>query len=100
MKKNGNEKTELKLQKKYTLSDNWNAYDPFGEVFFFAAGPFFKHLVFLAPAFAFGCGDWFGSNWLRKFQLRAETEGSFIILRHLMTHCREFDTETKRRIDW
>ena len=24
------------------------------EVFFFAAGPFFKHPVFLAPAFAFG----------------------------------------------
>ena len=40
MKKNGNEKTELKLQKKYTLSDNWNTYDPFGEAFFFAAGPF------------------------------------------------------------
>ena len=29
MEKNGNEKTELKLQKKYTLSSNWNAYDPF-----------------------------------------------------------------------
>ena len=25
-----------------------------GEVFFFANGPFFKHAVFLAPAFAFG----------------------------------------------
>jgi len=47
MKKNGNEKTELKLKKKYTLSDNWNTYDPFGEAFFFAAGPFFKHPVFL-----------------------------------------------------
>ena len=53
---NGNEKTELKLQKKYTLSDNWNAYDPFWEVFFFAGGPFFKQPGFLAPAFAFGCG--------------------------------------------
>ena len=28
MKKNVNEKTELKLQKKYTQSDNWNTYDP------------------------------------------------------------------------
>ena len=59
---------------------NWNTYDPFGEVFFFAAGPFFKQIVFLAPAFAFGCGfflaaavalgcsllrDWFEScDWL------------------------------------
>ena len=40
-------KTELKFQKKYTLSDSWNTYDPFGEAFFFAAGPFFKHPVFL-----------------------------------------------------
>ena len=56
MKKVGNEKTELKLQKKYTLSDNWNTYDPFGEAFFFAAGPFFKQFVFLTQAFAFGCG--------------------------------------------
>ena len=56
MKKNGNEKTKLKLKKKYTLSDNWNTYDPFGEAFFFAAGPFCKHSVFLTQAFAFGCG--------------------------------------------
>ena len=40
MEKNGNEKTELKLQKKYTLSNNCNAY-----------GPFFKQPVFLAAAF-------------------------------------------------
>ena len=45
MEKNGNEKTELKFQKKYTLSNNCNAY-----------GPFFKQPVFLAAAFAFGCG--------------------------------------------
>ena len=66
MKKNGNEKTELKLQKKYTLSDNWSTYDPFGEVFFFAAGPFFKGSVFSAPAFAFGCDwlIWVVSDWL------------------------------------
>ena len=59
MKMSGNEKTKLKLLKKRTLSDtlsnNCDTYDPFGEVFFFAAGPFFKHPVFLAPAFAFGC---------------------------------------------
>ena len=51
----GIKKTELKLLKKCTLSDNCNTYDPFGEVFFFSVGPF-KHSVFLAPAFAFGCG--------------------------------------------
>ena len=45
MEKDGNEKTELKLQKKYTLGMNWNAYDPF-----------FKQPVFLVAAFAFGCG--------------------------------------------
>ena len=56
MKMSGNKKTELKLLKKCTLIDNWNSYDPFGEVFFFAVGPFLKHSVFLAPAFAFGCG--------------------------------------------
>ena len=55
MKRNGNEKTKLKLRKKCTLSDNWNIYDPLEEVFFFADGPFFKHPVFLGPAFAFGC---------------------------------------------
>ena len=27
MKKDWNEKTELKLEKKYTLNDNWNTYD-------------------------------------------------------------------------
>ena len=57
MEKNGNEKTELKLQKKYTLSNNWNAY-----------GPFFKQPVFLAAAFAFGCGFFlaaaFAFDWL------------------------------------
>ena len=41
MNMNGNEKTKFKLQKKYTLSDNWNTYDLFGEAFFFAPGPFF-----------------------------------------------------------
>ena len=72
MKMSGNEKTELKLLKKCTLSDNWNTYDPFGEVFFFAAGPFLKHSVFLAPAFAFGCGSFlaqafaFGCGLLRE----------------------------------
>ena len=45
MEKDGNEKTELKLQKKYTLGMNWNAYDPF-----------FKQPVFLVAAFAFGSG--------------------------------------------
>ena len=56
-KMNGNEKTKLNLQKKCTLRDNLNTYDPppLGEVFFFAAGPFFKRPVFSAPAFAFGC---------------------------------------------
>ena len=47
---NGNERTKLKLQKKCTLRDNRNTYDPLGEVFFVAAGPFFKRPVFLAPA--------------------------------------------------
>ena len=33
MKMNGNEKTELKLLEKCTLSDNRNTYDPFGGLF-------------------------------------------------------------------
>ena len=37
MNMSGNEKTELKLLKKCTLSDNRNTYDPFGKVFFSAA---------------------------------------------------------------
>ena len=37
-KKDGSEKTEFKLQRKYTLSDNLNTYHPFGDVFFIAAG--------------------------------------------------------------
>ena len=33
MNERENDKTKLKLQQKYTLSDNWNTYDPLGEVF-------------------------------------------------------------------
>ena len=51
MTMNGNDEMKLKLQIKCTLRDNWNTYDPLGEVVFFAAGPFFKRPVFLAPAF-------------------------------------------------
>ena len=54
MKMSGNEKTELKMLKNSTLSDNWNAYDPFGEGFFFAGGPFLKHWS-LPQAFLFTC---------------------------------------------
>ena len=59
MKVNENEWTR---EDKVEIAEGWNTtryrntYDPLGEVFFFAAGPFFKHPVFLAPAFAFGCG--------------------------------------------
>ena len=52
---NGNEKTKLTFQNNGTLRDYWSTYDPLGEIFFFAASPFFKHPDFLAPAFAFGC---------------------------------------------
>ena len=58
MKMNGNENTKLKFQKNGTLRDWYNTYDPLGEVFFFAAGPFFKPPVFLALAFAFNV--WIG----------------------------------------
>ena len=54
---NGNENTKLKLQKKFTLRDNWNTYDPLGEVFFFAAGPFFKRPVFYIDLLFFGLND-------------------------------------------
>ena len=50
MKMTGKEKTKLKLQKKYTLSDNWNTYDPIGEDFFFVIGPFSMHIAFLLNA--------------------------------------------------
>ena len=58
MKVNENEWTR---EDKVEIAEGWNTtryrntYDPLGEVFFFAAGPFFKRPVFLAPAFAFGC---------------------------------------------
>ena len=51
-----------KREDKVEITEGWNTtryqhtYDPLGEVFFFAAGPFFKPPVFLAPAFAFGRG--------------------------------------------
>ena len=47
---------EWKREDTVEIAEGWNTYDPLGEVFFFAAGPFLKHSVFLAPAFAFGCG--------------------------------------------
>ena len=53
---------EWKREDKVEIAEGWNTtryrntYDPLGEVFFFAAGPFFKPPVFLAPAFAFGRG--------------------------------------------
>ena len=65
MEKNGNEKTELKLQKKYTLSNNCNAY-----------GPFFKQPVFLAAAFAFGCGFFLAAAFAFDCSLLRETPSS------------------------
>ena len=56
------DENEWKREHKVEISEGWNTtryrntYDPLGEVFFFAAGPFFKPPVFLAPAFAFGRG--------------------------------------------
>ena len=53
---------EWKREDKVEITEGWNTtryrhtYDPLGEVFFFAAGPFFKPPAFLAPAFAFGRG--------------------------------------------
>ena len=53
---------EWKREDKVEIAEGWNTtryrntYDPLGEVIFFAAGPFFKPPVFLAPAFAFGRG--------------------------------------------
>ena len=53
---------EWKREDKVEITEGWNTtryrhtYDPLEEVFFFAAGPFFKPPVFLAPAFAFGRG--------------------------------------------
>ena len=53
---------EWKQEDKVEIAAGWNTtryrhtYDPLGEVFFFAAGPFFKDPVFLATAFAFGRG--------------------------------------------
>ena len=53
---------EWKREDKVEITEEWNTtryqhtYDPLGEVFFFAAGPFFKPPAFLAPAFAFGRG--------------------------------------------
>ena len=53
---------EWKREDKVEITEGWNTtryrhtYDPLGEVFFFAASPFFKPPVFLAPAFAFGRG--------------------------------------------
>ena len=75
---NENEKTKLNLQKKCTLRDNLNTYDPppLGEVFFFAAGPFFKHPVFLAPAFAFGYGFFLTQAFAFGCSLLRETSSS------------------------
>ena len=53
---------EWKPEDKDEIAEGWNTtryrntYDPLGEVFFFAAGPFFKPPAFFAPAFAFGRG--------------------------------------------
>jgi hypothetical protein len=53
---------KMNQEEKVEIAEGWNTtryrntYDPLGEVFFFAAGPFFKPPVFLAPAFAFGRG--------------------------------------------
>ena len=73
----GNEKTKLKLLKKCTLSVNWNTYDPFGEVVFFAVGPFLKHSVFLARAFAFGCGFFWAPAFAFGCGLLREPSSSF-----------------------
>ena len=72
MEMNGNEKTELKLQKKYTLSNNCNAY-----------GPFFKQLVFLAAAFAFGCGFFLAAAFAFDCSLLRETLLNFEVVRSL-----------------
>ena len=93
MEKNGNEKTELKLQKKYTLSKNWNAY-----------GPFFKKPVFLAAAFAFGCGFFLAAAFAFDCNLLRETPSSLIdwlIDWCLIWVCIENENENENEImDW
>ena len=65
----------MKQEDKVEIAEGWNTtryrntYDPLGEVFFFAAGPFFKPPVFLAPAFAFNV--WIG--WLCSSSLESDT---------------------------
>ena len=66
----------METRDKVEIGEGWNTtryrytYDPLGEVFVFAAGPFFKHPVFLAPAFAFGCGLLDLSRvWKRVFEI-------------------------------
>ena len=108
MKMSGNEKTELKLLRNCTLSDNWNTYDPFGEVFFFAVGPFLKHSVFLAPAFAFGCGFFlapafaFGCGLLRERSSSSLSPSSAFALNFTVEwwviQC--VDQPADYRIDW